>query len=206
MMDPYALLSFCADPQSGIKSVNKRITIVLSSSPDLTLKENLLSTFNQNLKKYYPDVGGILLGYKNVKYSKVSFDWSQGDSDDFVTLKVMGKFFIFCPDVGSSLRCTVRDRTKDRVTCLAQSHFPVTVYNPGSSWDNVGSGDLVLVEVQVFSMMANSDPVIIGVIRSYKPAVENVSSLDSDTEGEAESSQEGISYIFPGIKILTDSK
>ena len=192
MMDPYTLLSLSADPQSGIKSVNKRVTIVLTSSSELTVRENLLSSFNQNLKMFYPDIGGILLGYKNVKYSKVIHDWSQGDSDDFVTLKVMGNFFLFSPDVGSTLWCTVRDRTQDRVTCLAQGHFPVTVYNPGASWDEVSSGDLVLVEVQVFSMMANSEPVIIGVIRKYKCTVENVSSLEtSDDEGQEDEGHEG---------------
>lgn len=213
MMDPDTLSALSDDPQSGIKSVTKRVTIVLTSSPELTIKENLLNNFNENLRKFYPDIGGILLGYKNVKYSKVNFDWSQGDSDDIVTVKVLAKFFIFSPDVGSTVWCTVRDRSKDRVTCLARGHFPVMVYNPGASWDAVSSGDLVLVEVQVFSMLANSDPVIIGVIRKHRSAVKHVISFeDSDTEGqedEAETSQEGISkdfYIFPGIRVLTDSK
>ena len=60
--------------------------------------------------KFYPDIGAILLGYKNVKYARVCFDWSRGDSEDeIVTLRVRGDFLIFSAEVGSSLWCTVQE-------------------------------------------------------------------------------------------------
>ena len=186
VMDPYSLSDISADPRSGIRSVIKRVTVVLSSSTDI--KENLIQLLNQNLNQYFPDIGGILLGYTNVRYSKVNFDWSQGDSDEIVTLKVLAKFFLFNPAIGSTLRCTVRNRTPTRINCLAQSHFPVTVYNPDATWDSVGSSDVVQVEVQVVSQMAKVNPIIIGVIRSNGSIVQDVISVDDiDTEEDVES-------------------
>ena len=109
MMDPFSLSAISADPRSGVKSITRRVTIVLQNSPEVTIKENLHNSFNQLRNKFYPDIGAILLGYKNVKYARVSFDWSQGDSkDEIVTLRVRADFLIFSAEVGSSLWCTVK--------------------------------------------------------------------------------------------------
>ena len=43
----------------------------------------------------------------------------------------------------------LQDRSEDRVNCLALGQFPVTIYNPGATWDSVDSGDVLLVQVQV---------------------------------------------------------
>ena len=109
MMDPFSLATISADPRSGVKSVTRRVTIILRNSPEVTIKENLHNSFNQLRNKFYPDIGAILLGYKNVKYARVSFDWSRGDrEDEIVTLRVRADFLIFSADVGSSLWCTVK--------------------------------------------------------------------------------------------------
>ena len=207
-MDHWSLSAISKEPNSGIRSVIKRITIVLRVPPEFTIEENLIKVLDQNRNQYFPDVGGILLDYTDVKYSKVIFDWSLGDRDQIVTLKVKAEFFLFSPSVGSILRCKVRDRSQDKVNCLALGHFPVTVYNPGAAWDSVGRGDVVLVELQVFSQMANTNPDIIGVIRQSESIVKNVINLDDeiDTEDEVEHeteetlapeslSQDGISTV-----------
>ena len=205
IMDHWSLSAISEEPNFGIRSVIKRVSIVLSVLPETTIKENLIKVLDQNLNKYSPDIGGILLGYTNVKYSKVNFDWSLGDRDEIVTLKVKAKFILFSPSVGSILRCKVRDRNQDRINCLALGHFPITVYNPGTSWDFVGRGDVVLVELQVFSQMANTNPDIIGVIRQNESIVRNVTNLDDeiDTEDDVEHetlapeslSQDGMSTV-----------
>ena len=182
-MDPYSLSAISADTESGIKTVIKRVTIVLTTSKDVTIKENLIKHLNLNINKYSPDIGGLLLGYTNVKYSKVNFDWSRGDTDEIVTLDVKAKFFLFSPCVGSILRCSVKTRSPGKINCVAQSHFPVTVYNPGASWDSVGSGDVVMVEVKVVSQMANTNPVIIGIIKYNGSIIQDVINLD-DIETE----------------------
>ena len=105
MLDPCNLSLLSDDPQLGIKAVTKTITIVLSSSPQAIIKENLCKMLSTSLNKYSPDIGGIVLGYSNISHSKMISKWSQGDSsDDILTLKVTAKFYLFSPSVGSTLR------------------------------------------------------------------------------------------------------
>ena len=105
MLDPCNLSLLSDDPQLGIKAVTKCITVVLSSSNQVSIKENLCKLLSTSLNQYSPDIGGIVLGYSNISQSKVISKWSQGDSrDDIVTLKVAAKFYLFSPSVGSTLR------------------------------------------------------------------------------------------------------
>ena len=105
MLDSCNLSLLSDDPQLCIKAVTKCITVVLSSSPQASIKENLCMMLSTSLNKYSPDIGGIVLGYSNISHSKVISKWSQGDSsDDVVTLKVTAKFYLFSPSVGSTLR------------------------------------------------------------------------------------------------------
>ena len=105
MLDPCNLSLLSDDPQLGIKAVTKSITVVLSSSTEAIIKENLCKMLSTSLNKYSPDIGGIVLGYSNISHSKVICKWSQGDtSDDIMTLKVTAKFYLFSPSVGSTLR------------------------------------------------------------------------------------------------------
>ena len=110
----------CDDPQLGIKAVTKSITVVLSSSNQVSIKENLCKMLSTNLNKYSPDIGGIVLGFSNISHSKVISKWSQGDSsDDVVTLKVTAKFYLFSPSVGSTLRSMLGPIVKlDRIPII----------------------------------------------------------------------------------------
>ena len=189
-MDHFSLSAISSDPRSGIRVVKKRVTVVLDSTTESNSETNLIKLLNQNLNKYSPDIGGILLGYKDVRCETADFEWSRGDSDEIVTLKVCAKFFLFSPCVGSTLRCTVKGRSKSRVDCLALNHFPVTVYNPDATWDSVCEGDVVQVEVQVISQMTNTTPVIIGVIRYNGSIIQHGVSLDdSDSEEDVVNKQ-----------------
>ena len=101
-MDHHYLSLVSDDPKSGIKALTKSVTVVLSSSNEVTIKENLSKMLSRNLNKYSPDIGGILLGYNsNIRYSKVNF---HRGSDGIVTLKVAAKFYLFSPSVGYTLR------------------------------------------------------------------------------------------------------
>ena len=179
-MDHHYLSLVSDDPKSGIKALTKSVTVVLSSLNEVTIKENLSKMLSRNLNKYSPDIGGILLGYNsNIRYSKVNF---HRGSDGIVTLKVTAKFYLFSPSVGSILRCTVKDRSPDQINCLALNHFPVTIYNPDAAWASVSCGDQVQVEVQVVSQVANSDPVIIGVIRHNEPIMQELINIDAEED------------------------
>ena len=197
MMDYWSLSAISKEPHSGIKTIIKRVTVPIIinasvSTEKKNIKENLIQVLNQNLNQYSPDIGGILLGYTNVKYEKVNFDWSLGDSDEIVTLKVKAKFFIFSPSVGQSVRCTVSDRSQDWINCLALGHFPVTVYRPAAAWDSVGRSDVVLVEIQAVSQMAKSNPVILGVIRHNGSIVKDVINLDDEIDSEEDAVHEAL--------------
>ena len=71
MLDPCNLSLLSDDPQLGIKAVTKSITVVLSSSNQVSIKENLCKMLSTSLNQYSPDIGGIVLGYSNISHSKV---------------------------------------------------------------------------------------------------------------------------------------
>jgi len=185
-MDPFALSAISKDPNSGIRIVVKRITVMLpAAGGGGSVKEKFTETLNAQKHKYLPDIGGYLLGYKDVKFRENVFEWSASGVPQSVRLKA--KFYCFVPMPEMTLRCTVTDRTKEKISCKAFNHFPVEVHYPPQIWDTVTKGDLVLVQVDLVSQPAHQTPVIIGRIKINESRVENID-FDEDTEGEEESS------------------
>ena len=195
-MDPFTLSSISKDPNSGIRIAVKRITVMLpAAGGGGSVKEKFTETLNAQKHKYLPDIGGFLLGYTDVKYRENVFEWSKKDVPQSVRVKA--KFYLFSVHVGALLRCTVTDRTKEKISCEAINHFPVEVHHPAQIWDTVTKGDLVLVEVDLVSQPAHQTPVIIGRIKMNESRVENID-FDEDTEGEEESSEMEVGETLSG--------
>ena len=131
-----------------------------------------------------PDIGGFLLGYTDVKYKEMVYEWSKKDHVP-QSVRLKAKFYSFVPMPEMTLRCTVTERTKEKISCKAFNHFPVEVHYPAQIWDTVTKGDIVLVEVDLVSQPAHQTPVIIGRIKMNESRVENID-FDEDTEGEEE--------------------
>ena len=198
-MDPFALSAISKDPNSGIRIVVKRITVMLPAAGggvNASVKEKFTETLNAQKHKYLPDIGGYLLGYTDVKYKESVFEWSKDDNVP-QSVKVKAKFYIFSPVHQMTLRCTVTDRTKEKIRCKAFNHFPVEVHHPAQIWDTVTKGDLVLVEVDLVSQPAHQTPVIIGRIKMNESHVENID-FDEDTEVEEESSEMEVGETHSG--------
>ena len=197
-MDPFTLSSISKDPNSGIRIVVKRITVMLPAAGggvNASVKEKFTETLNAQKHKYLPDIGGYLLGYTDVKYKESVFEWSKDDNVP-QSVKVKAKFYIFSPVHQMTLRCTVTDRTKEKIRCKAFNHFPVEVHHPAQIWDTVTKGDLILVEVDLVSQPAHQTPVIIGRIKMNESHVENID-FDEDTEVEEESSEMEVGETHP---------
>ena len=196
-MDPFTLSSISKDPNSGIRIVVKRITVMLpAAGGGGSVKEKFTETLNAQKHKYLPDIGGFLLGYTDVKYRENVFEWSKRD-DVPQSVRVKAKFYLFSVHVGALLRCTVTDRTKEKISCKAINHFPVEVHHPAQIWDTVTKGDLVVVEVDLVSQPAHQTPVIIGRIKMNESRVENID-FDEDTEGEEENSEMEVGETLSG--------
>ena len=153
-MDPFALSAISKDPKSGIRIVVKRITVMLPATRgEGSIKEKFTETLNAQKHKYLPDIGGFLLGYTDVKYKEMVYEWSKKDHVP-QSVRLKAKFYSFVPMPEMTLRCTVTERTKEKISCKAFNHFPVEVHYPAQIWDTVTKGDIVLVEVDLVSQPA----------------------------------------------------
>ena len=76
-------------------------------------KEALIRKLNRNVNKFYPDVGGIMMGYQGIKMKR---------STSYMTptpVNFRAEFFLFRPQVGSDLLCVVMKREEGRITYLS---------------------------------------------------------------------------------------
>ena len=190
-MDPYSLSVIASDPKSGVRSLRKTVTLILPNNSieeegedEPSLKESLLNLLHENLNKFWPDIGGILLGFGHIKFSQLKLEWMR----DKVAVKLKGKFYVFHPVVGAEMQCTVASRDNERVTCKILNQFIIDVYSPDSCWNHVVKNEVVSVKIELVSQLPGEDvPKMFGKIlfnSSSKEYIENVENIDLLTEDE----------------------
>ena len=190
-MDPYSLSVIASDPKSGVRSLRKTVTLILPNNSieeegedEPSLKESLLNLLHENLNKFWPDIGGILLGFGHIKFSQLKLEWMR----DKVAVKLKGKFYVFHPVVGAEMQCTVASRDNERVTCKILNQFTIDVYSPDSCWNHVVKNEVVSVKIELVSQLPGEDvPKMFGKIlfnSSSKEYIENVENIDLLTEDE----------------------
>ena len=116
-MDSYTNFErFEGDPNTGVRPVRKTISLYLAADMKDNVKENLMEILDKQIGKYYPDVGGLMMGYSKIKFQKDN-DWNF--QNDLLPINIKAKFFIFQPTIGSELMCIVRDvcTLKGILTC-----------------------------------------------------------------------------------------
>jgi len=107
----------------GVKSVRKQIHLALEPSFLNDIKFGILKNLNQYLNEYFPEVSGILLGYKDIKLKKST--GSLFSDQPHVHVDIQAIFFIFCPTPGSYLFGTVNKKSEGHVGVLGniKIHF-----------------------------------------------------------------------------------
>ena len=116
------------NPRSGVLMVDKQVTLVFDSVESSNVKEYVLQKLNNSRNRYYPDVGGILVGYTSVK---VKFnDKVQSEIDYPRIVDIKANFYIFHPQAGSQITCIVSSKIDGgQFVYLAHGIFSVEILN-----------------------------------------------------------------------------
>jgi hypothetical protein len=65
-----ALVGMTSDPSTGVVAVVRSVHFVMEKEELSYTKEAVIRKLNLNMNTFYPDAGGILMGYLNVKIKK----------------------------------------------------------------------------------------------------------------------------------------
>merc|ERR1719318_1349179 len=91
--------------RSGVVAVLKSVHLVMENNDFGDITSSIVNKLNLNLNKYYPDAGGILMGYQEIKLLRSSIE--ENNNKTFHPVYIRAKFYLFSPKVGSELHCTV---------------------------------------------------------------------------------------------------
>ena len=142
-----ALAGMTSDPRTGVVALRRSIHIVIEKHEYsyIYMKEALIRKLNSNVNKFYPDVGGILMGFQSIKMKRSTCEVTS--TNLFHSVHIRAQFFLFKPQFGAELFCVVAEKGKGLVRCLAHSVFEVEVFSPPGHWDTVFVGQTVVVKV-----------------------------------------------------------
>jgi hypothetical protein len=171
-----ALVGMTSDPTTGVVAVVRCVHFVMEKEELSYIKEAVIRKLNLNMNIFYPDAGGILMGYQNVKIKKNTSKVTP------TPVNIQAMFFLFRPQVGEDLSCVVIQREEGRVTCMAHRIFKVEAFSPPQV--TVFLGQMVMVKVEAVEQMAWQEPRIVGtlLVESVSPFFEIVDQLESLTD------------------------
>ena len=154
------LMGMVTDPLTRVVLVNKKLQMILQHQNLRDLQEAIVEKLNLNVNKFYPDAGGIMMGYKDIKIKKGEVTASTTPHP----VNIEASFYLFQPVVGSDLLCVVSRQEEGQVTCLAHGVFPVDVVTPPKYEDRLFIGQIVRVRVEVVAQSAWQHPRILAVL------------------------------------------
>jgi len=158
-MSHSALVGMTSDPRSGVVAGLTSFHIVMETEDFGDMKEALVRKLNSNKNKFYPDAGGIMMGYSGIKMMKSTSEVTSTTLLQGVYIRA--QFFLFKPQVGSELQCIVSKKEEGIITCLAHGVFKVEVINPPKCWETVFVGQTITAEVVVVEQLAWQEPRIL---------------------------------------------
>jgi len=124
----------------------KTILIVLNQDEQENIYVNICKKLNLHLNMFHPDLDAILLSYKNIQYSEPQKTTHLSP----VYLQVTAKFYLFQPEKGQKLVCTVAKVEKTFIECIALGKFSISVH---VNMEGLKVGMAVLVEIISVSMV-----------------------------------------------------
>ena len=144
-MSHSALEEMTSDPRSGVVAGLTSFHIVMETEDFGDMWEALVRKLNINKNRFYPDAGGIMMGYSGIKVMKSTSEVTATTLLQGVYIRV--QFFLFKPQVGSELQCIVSKKEEGIITCLAHGVFKVEVINPPKCWETVFVGQTIITKV-----------------------------------------------------------
>jgi DNA-directed RNA polymerase I subunit RPA43 len=92
------------------------------------LTNSVKDILNKRIGKFCSRLGGILCGYKNIKF--LSEEGHICDDSSFIHINIQADFFIFKPSIGKVIEGVVSKKSKDHVGCLVHNIFNVSLPRP----------------------------------------------------------------------------
>ncbi|KAK6626935.1 hypothetical protein RUM44_009412 [Polyplax serrata] len=142
------------------------------------IKTGIFFMLNNALKKYDPNLDGILIGYQNVKILMDDRTGliPMGVAD--IRINVSVEFFIFQPKIGGFLQGVVNKKSSQHIGCLVHKYFNATILKPDNVeykfWNcrNIKENDLITFKVTDLDFTGEL-PRIEGTIVDNKSNTEN---------------------------------
>eukprot|EP00092_Neocalanus_flemingeri_P016110 GFUD01017437.1.p1 GENE.GFUD01017437.1~~GFUD01017437.1.p1 ORF type:complete len:1111 (-),score=302.78 GFUD01017437.1:41-3373(-) len=174
------LAGMTSDPRTGVVAQHRSVHIVIEKDKISVMKEALIKKLNTNVNKFYPDAGGIMMGYQGIKMKRSTCEVNSLPL--LHPVHIRAQFYLFRPQVGSEVTCVVTSREEGRVKCLVHSVFEVEVLSPPGCWDTVLVGQTVVVKVEAVEQMAWQEPKIIATLLDTRdnvaPLIDIVENLE----------------------------
>eukprot|EP00092_Neocalanus_flemingeri_P107178 GFUD01137560.1.p1 GENE.GFUD01137560.1~~GFUD01137560.1.p1 ORF type:complete len:978 (-),score=275.67 GFUD01137560.1:72-3005(-) len=174
------LAGMTSDPRTGVVAQHRSVHIVIEKDKISVMKEALIKKLNKNVNKFYPDAGGIMMGYQGIKMKRSTCEVNSLPL--LHPVHIRAQFYLFRPQVGSEVTCVVTSREEGRVKCLVHSVFEVEVLSPPECWDTVLVGQTVVVKVEAVEQMAWQEPKIIATLLDTRdnvaPLIDIVENLE----------------------------
>merc|ERR1719431_408082 len=200
-------MGLTSDPRSGVVTDHKSVHMVMNKKEMEEIRESVVKKLNSNMNKFYPDAGGIMMGYQGIKLKKSTSEVTVTSSPLFHPVYIRAKFYLFKPQVGSELKCVVDKRVDGVVTCLAHGVFKVEVVNPPQAWESVFVGQIVFVKVDAIEQLAWQEPKIVASLMEVGDDIKSqfFDIVDSFDEDEIETVTDSGMFEYESNKVINDS-
>lgn len=151
------------------------------------INSSIKELLNKNIARYCRHLNGILLGYDNVKL--LSSDGLICDDSCFVHTDIEADFYVFKPEIDSTLQGVINKISKDHVACLVHKTFTISLPKPDDAVTWIGNKAQIGQEVQftiVEAVFDGSLPYIRGIIISLDSIDDSGFSTNEDPQGNDE--------------------
>ena len=191
-MPHYVLEGMTSNPRTGVVALVRNVDLVLEREERSVMRASMVRKINSNIHKFYPDAGGILMGFKDIKMKRIKSE----DASTLLPIHIRAKFYVFKLTAGMELVCEVTQQEAGSLKCKAHGVFQVEVNSLSESADMVFVGQSVIIKVDAVEQMAWQEPKILGSLvevsgdsggNPFIAIVENFDSTDNEFEIETDS-------------------
>lgn len=192
MLPVSTLDELSADPASAVKKKKTRLHLALAPGALGGLKKGLECVMMENLNRYYPDLGAILLGWHGLKLCDRRGDIT-GDSPH-IHVNVEGQVYLFNPDVGSKILGKVIKKSNGHIGCLVHETFNVSLLCDKRQFDAIHLNELVAIRVNNLVWDNRRRPLLQGRLEGemepdYDSGIDSTITGLVDTETDTQTSQ-----------------
>ena len=146
MLPVWQLEELSRDPETGVRREKTRLHLALSPGAlGGGLRQGLECVMMENLNRYDPQVGAILLGWDKLKLKTRRGD-IVGDSP-YIHVDVEGWTFLFSPEVGAKIVGKVIKKISGHLGCLVYETFNVSLFCDKNQFNTIQLDETVRIRV-----------------------------------------------------------